>query len=94
MNLQEAGDAPRLQHGLNERGEHRPDAELVDGGVVLLEAGFPPEGAEALRRRGHVVAENQSGYRFGGYQAIRRDPATGAYTGATESRKDGLAAGY
>jgi len=94
MNLQEAGDAPRLQHGLNERGEHRPDAELVDGGVVLLEAGFPPEVAEALRRRGHVVSENQSGYRFGGYQAIRRDPATGAYTGATESRKDGFAAGY
>jgi gamma-glutamyltranspeptidase/glutathione hydrolase len=94
MNLQEAGDAPRLQHGLNQRGEHRADEELRDGGVVLLETGFPPEVVAALRRRGHVVSEDQSGYRFGGYQAIRRDPVTGAYTGATESRKDGLAAGY
>ncbi len=94
MNLQEAGDAPRLQHGLNQRGEHRADESLSDGGVVLLEAGFPTEVAEALRQRGHVVFENQSGYRFGGYQGIRRDPVSGAYTGASESRKDGHAAGY
>jgi len=31
---------------------------------------------------------------FGGYQAILRDPATGIYYGASESRKDGQAAGY
>ena len=30
----------------------------------------------------------------GGYQAIRRDPKTGVYEGASESRKDGHAAGY
>jgi len=31
---------------------------------------------------------------FGGYQAIWRDPATGEYSGASERRKDGCAAGY
>jgi len=31
---------------------------------------------------------------YGGYQAIKRDPKTGVYYGASESRKDGQAAGY
>jgi gamma-glutamyltranspeptidase/glutathione hydrolase len=31
---------------------------------------------------------------FGGYQAIRLNPESGVFAGATESRKDGLAAGY
>jgi gamma-glutamyltranspeptidase/glutathione hydrolase len=31
---------------------------------------------------------------FGGYQAIKRDPKTGAYEAATESRKDGVALAY
>jgi gamma-glutamyltranspeptidase/glutathione hydrolase len=31
---------------------------------------------------------------FGGYQAIVRDPDSGVYTGASEMRKDGQAAGY
>jgi gamma-glutamyltranspeptidase/glutathione hydrolase len=31
---------------------------------------------------------------YGGYQAIRRDPESGVYFGASESRKDGQAAGY
>jgi gamma-glutamyltranspeptidase/glutathione hydrolase len=43
-------------------------------------------------RKGHVVQFADGPY--GGYQAIRRDPATGVYTGASESRKDGQAAGY
>ncbi len=31
---------------------------------------------------------------FGGYQAIGIDPDTGAYTAASDPRKDGLAVGY
>ena len=31
---------------------------------------------------------------YGGYQAIWIDPVTGVYSGATEKRKDGCAAGY
>jgi gamma-glutamyltranspeptidase/glutathione hydrolase len=38
------------------------------------------------------VAAN--GIVFGGYQAVRRDPKTGVLLGASESRKDGFAAGY
>ena len=47
---------------------------------------------EELRRRGHVVKYAVGP--CGGYQAIGRDPLTGAYWGASEFRKDGQAAGY
>jgi gamma-glutamyltranspeptidase/glutathione hydrolase len=43
------------------------------------------------RARGHHVHRGSNG---GGYQSITYDAATGAYTGATEMRKDGIAAGY
>jgi gamma-glutamyltranspeptidase/glutathione hydrolase len=46
-----------------------------------------------LVKRGHHIAEINPAY-FGGYQVIYRDPATGVLAGATESRKDGMAAGY
>lgn len=91
MNLQEAGDAPRIHHD----GSTEPEGQFVamsDGGVVNLETGFPYDTVRALMRKGHVVEFADGPY--GGYQAIARDPATGVYTGASESRKDGQAAGY
>ncbi|MFY2763965.1 gamma-glutamyltransferase [Arenimonas sp. MALMAid1274] len=91
MNLQEAGDAPRIQHD----GSTEPDGQLVemtDGGVVNLESGFAYETVRGLMRKGHRVEFADGPY--GGYQAIARDPATGMYIGASESRKDGQAAGY
>ncbi len=89
MDLQEAGDAPRIAHtGPYEAiGEH-----LEDGGVVSLESGFDAQVIEELVRRGHRVESKRGVY--GGYQAIRVDPETGVLTGASESRKDGCAAGY
>ena len=66
---------------------------MADGGVVRLESEVPLEVRQELMRRGHRLAEVNSAY-YGGYQAIWRDPATGVYAGATESRKDGCAAGY
>jgi gamma-glutamyltranspeptidase/glutathione hydrolase len=64
---------------------------MTDGGVVRLEKGFPPEAIAELERRGHrVEVRNDGGY--GGYQAIRKDE--GSWVGASESRKDGHAAGY
>jgi gamma-glutamyltranspeptidase/glutathione hydrolase len=91
MNLQEAGDAPRIHHdGSTEpAGQNLP---MSDGGVVNLETGFPYESIRALMRKGHRIEYADGPY--GGYQAIRRDPDTGVYTGASESRKDGQAAGY
>ena len=89
MNLQEAGDAPRIYH----TGSSEPTGEVMtDGGVVNLESGFPAESVRSLLDKGHRIGADLGGY--GGYQAILRDPQTGAYFGASESRKDGMAAGY
>jgi gamma-glutamyltranspeptidase/glutathione hydrolase len=89
MNLQEAGDAPRMHH----TGSSEPTGTaMVRGGVVHLESGVPFEVRRELVRRGHRLEEEVGG--FGGYQAIRRDPVTGVLTGASESRKDGHAAGF
>ncbi len=90
MNLQEAGDAPRFYH----TGSSEPTGTaMTDGGVLHLESGVPFEVRRELLRRGHRLVET-TGTAFGGYQAIWRDPATGVYFGATESRKDGVALGY
>lgn len=89
MNLQEAGDAPRILHS----GSSEPTGEMmVDGGFISLENGFSDHTRRTLLRKGHALQE-VSGW-FGGYQAIIRDLKTGVYYGASESRKDGQAAGY
>jgi gamma-glutamyltranspeptidase/glutathione hydrolase len=89
MNLQEAGDAPRIRHG----GSSQPTGEeMTDGGVVYLESGIPYETNRELAKKGHTVQYSIGGY--GGYQAILWDEEKGVYFGASESRKDGQAAGY
>lgn len=90
MNLQEAGDAPRIQHD----GSTEPAGQataMTDGGEVDLETGFYYETVRALMRKGHSVRFADGPY--GGYQAIMVNPE-GGYIGASESRKDGQAAGY
>ncbi len=89
MNLQEAGDAPRIHH----RGSSEPTGEVMsNGGEVNLETGFAYESIRALMGKRHKVVFSRGP--FGGYQAIMRDPESGVYYGASESRKDGQAAGY
>lgn len=89
MNLQEAGDAARIRHS----GSSQPtDQVMTDGGVVFIESGVGDEVREELVRRGHRMAEDRID--VGGYQAIFRDHEEGVYYGASESRKDGHAAGY
>ena len=92
MDIQTAGDAPRLRHD----GSSDPrGGRMTDGGVVYLESGFPAGTALALELMGHRVQAGAEGLGgFGGYQAILRDPDSGVYSGASESRKDGHAAGY
>ncbi len=89
MNIQEAGDAARWQH----EGSSEPTGEKMrDGGTVQVESGIPYESTRALAQRGHVIVGGVGA--FGGYQAIRWDPVNKVYWGASESRKDGAAAGY
>lgn len=89
MNLQEAGDAPRILH----EGSSEPTGEkMTDGGVVSLEEGFSWETLRGLLSRGHQVGWDLGN--FGGYQAILYDANQDVYYGASESRKDGQAAGY
>jgi gamma-glutamyltranspeptidase/glutathione hydrolase len=89
MNLQEAGDAPRLRHG----GSSQPTGErMTDGGWLYMETGFSMETRRALTEMGHRIRTTNGSY--GGYQAILYDKTNNVYFGASESRKDGQAAGY
>ena len=89
MNIQEAGDAPRMQH----LGSSEPTGEkMTDGGVLTIETGFAWEAIRVLMQKGHKIQYDLGGY--GGYQAIKWDSVNKVYYGASESRKDGQAAGF
>lgn len=86
MNIQEAGDAARFLHdgGSETTGIHGDPL-----GTLYLEPGVAAETVERLEAMGHKVKIDDTGVRFGGYQAIMRDKERGSYSGATEMRKDG-----
>lgn len=89
MNLQEAGDAARMRH----TGSSQPTDEVMsDGGTVYLESSLGADAGAALAAMGHRIGTGRISY--GGYQAILWNAAQGVYYGASESRKDGQAAGY
>ena len=87
MNLQEAGDAPRIRHF----GSSEPTGEnMRNGGFLSLESGIDNQVRSELMKLGHNLKDEKGGY--GGYQAIMR--VDEVYYGASESRKDGHASGY
>lgn len=91
LNVQEAGDASRWQH----EGDNEPTGEKMEkGGYVEVESGIPYGVVRELENRGHDMRFDLGGY--GGYQAIKVEMHDGqrVYVGASESRKDGQAAGY
>jgi gamma-glutamyltranspeptidase / glutathione hydrolase len=92
LNVQEAGDASRWQH----EGDNEPTGEKMNasGGYVGVESGIPYETVRELHKKGHDVRFDVGDY--GGYQAIKVEIHDGrrVYVGASESRKDGMAAGY
>lgn len=89
MNGQEAGDAPRIDHA----GSSEPTGQkMTSSGIIYLESGFPFETIRGLLEKGHKVGYQLPGS-YGGYQSIRVN-AGKVYFGASESRKDGMAAGY
>jgi gamma-glutamyltranspeptidase/glutathione hydrolase len=90
MNVQEAGEAPRLEHLGSATPTGRPGNR--SGGIVNAERGISTKVLEDLTRRGHR-------FRFvitngGGFQGILIDPKTNVLHGGSEARKDGCAAGY
>lgn len=89
MNVQEAGEAPRLEH----RGSATPTGRRASGGgSVLAERGIPKAVVDELERRGHRVVRTRTN--GGGYQGILIDPTTNVLHGGSEARKDGCAVGY
>jgi gamma-glutamyltranspeptidase/glutathione hydrolase len=90
MNVQEAGEAPRLEHLGSATPTGRPARE--GGGTVAAERGIPESVIEELTRRGHHVTRVQTN--GGGYQGILIDPTTNVLHGGSEPRKDGGAVGY
>ena len=89
MTLQEAGDAPRIDH----TGTSTPTGfNSVNSGEIKLESGFDYESIRKIMKKGHKVGFALGTY--GGYQAILWDNKNKVYFGASESRKDGQAAGY
>jgi len=80
MNVQEAGETARANHGASQ-GRTGVQLEHAIGAAVR----------KALAQRGHVIL---SGGEFGGFQGILIDPNTGVLMGGSDPRKDGLAIGY
>ena len=78
MNVQEAGEAARMNHGAN---------------GLQLESAIPEAVRRALIARGHTIIPNGVGS-FGGFQGILIDPRSGVLMGGSDPRKDGLAIGY
>ncbi len=77
----------RLIQGRNQHlGGTPAAAPCVAGAGDTGAAAFP------VRRRGHRLQRAVGP--FGGYQAIMWDATNGVYVKASESRKDGQAAGY
>ncbi len=89
MNLQEAGDAPRWDH----TGGASPMGQTTENtGTIRTESGIPYTTIRGLMDKGHRIGTARGIY--GGYQAILWDDKNKVYHGASESRKDGQAAGY
>ena len=95
MDLQEAGDAARINHDGGRQATEPLAGPTIDPlGTLYVEPGITDATVEQLRAMGHKVERDDTGMEFGGYQAIVRDPQTGVLHGATEMRKDGQASGY
>lgn len=89
MNIQEAGDAPRIYV----EGTSQPEGTKKSTEVIFLEAGFSQQTIIDLMNMGHLDLRHGQGG-MGGYQGIRFDPVNKVYYGASDARKDGMAAGY
>jgi gamma-glutamyltranspeptidase/glutathione hydrolase len=91
LNVQAAGDLARVMHN----GSATPTGLPAEGsGTVDVEPEISDEAVAGLRAKGHNVVRTPRSGTYGGYQGILIDWEHGTLHGATESRKDGVAAGY
>jgi gamma-glutamyltranspeptidase/glutathione hydrolase len=91
MNVQAAGDTARTMHN----GSATPTGLAAEGGGdVTVETEVSDEAIAKLRAMGHKITRTLRSGTYGGYQGILIDWEHGVLHGATESRKDGVAAGY
>lgn len=90
MNIQEAGEAPRLEH----TGSPSPTGAKgkPGGGEVIPEKGIDAKILDELRRRGHQIVSPK--INTGGFQGILIEQKTNILHGGSDPRKDGCAAGY
>ncbi len=68
-----------------------PRFRSYDGTRLALESPIPQDVRDALTAMGHVIID-ESGVAFGGAQVVIRLPR--GYAGASDPRKDGMAAGH
>jgi gamma-glutamyltranspeptidase/glutathione hydrolase len=87
MNVQEAGEAARIEHVGSATPTGLP--EDAGGGKILAEPGIPDAVIEELGRRGHQV--ERVPVNGGGFQGILFGDVL---QGGSEPRKDGCAVGY
>jgi gamma-glutamyltranspeptidase/glutathione hydrolase len=84
LNIQEAIDAPRVRY--------------ISGKGVMMEEALTEPVIKALVAKGHERIMPSLGYTeralMGGGQAIMIDPVSGALSGGSDVRKDGIAIGY
>ncbi|MGE0538488.1 MAG: gamma-glutamyltransferase [Pirellulales bacterium] len=92
MNVQQAGDAPRVRH----LGSASPTGEpaSAEPNVVLCESGVSAAAVDGLRAKGHDVRHGAGVGGYGGYQGIWIDLEHCTLQGGTDPRKDGAAVGY
>lgn len=92
MNLQESGDALRWNHSGSTQPTDSLQSNPISVGMVGIETSIDSLVVKKLEEMGHKIIVG-NGF-FGRFQAIMKDPDTGVYYGASESRVDGQAAGY
>ncbi|MFI5379968.1 MAG: gamma-glutamyltransferase [Tepidisphaerales bacterium] len=88
MNVQAAGDSPRVEHVGSATPTGHPERGV---GTVQAEPGISDAVVRELEKRGHVVTRIAKN--GGGYQGILIDAANVLH-GGSESRRDGKAIGY
>jgi gamma-glutamyltranspeptidase/glutathione hydrolase len=88
MTPQAAGDAPRWRHNSGAT----PQTNELGDETLFLEPGIAEDVATELAARGHLISRKPEN--FGGYQCVVKNGDGPGWVGASEKRKDGMAAGY